>query len=111
MLLALVIDRANCRIYVILNRGALFGISTVLVVFSALFFLLLVCSIILCCGIILHLLFAAFILHVCLCCFDVDLLEQIFSIWVCYLFKPKTINIKSKININFKTYYFEENNE
>jgi len=33
-----------------------------------------------CWGIILRLLFATFILHLCLCCSDVDLLEGIFSI-------------------------------
>jgi len=80
MLPALVTDRAICRIDVILNRGALFGIWTMLVVFSGLFFLLLDRSISLCWGVILRLLFAAFILHLCLCCSDVDLLEEIFSI-------------------------------
>ena len=45
MLPALVIDRVICRIDVILNRGAIFGIWTMLVVFSGLFFLLLDCSI------------------------------------------------------------------
>jgi len=80
MLPALVTDRAICRIDVILNRGALFGIWTMLVVFSGLFFLLLDCSISLCWEVILRLLFAAFILHLCLCCSDVDLLEGISSI-------------------------------
>jgi len=80
MLPALVIDRVICRIDVILNRGAIFGIWTMLVVFSGLFFLLLDCSISLYCGVILRLLFAAFILHLCLYCSDVDLLEGIFSI-------------------------------
>ena len=80
MLPALVTDRAICRIDVILNRGALFGLWTMLVVFSGLFFLLLDCSISLCWGIILCLLFATFIHHLCFCCSDVDLLEGIFSI-------------------------------
>jgi len=61
MLPALVTDRAICQIDVILNRGALFGIWTMLVVFSGLFFLLLDCSISLCWKIIPRLLFAAFI--------------------------------------------------
>jgi len=77
MLPTLVIDRAICRINVILNRGALFGIGTMLVVFAELF---LDCSISLCWGVILRLLFQVFILHIYLCCSDVDLLEGIFSI-------------------------------
>ena len=80
MLPALVTDRAICRIDVILNRGALFGIWTMLVVFSGLFFLLLDCSISLYWGVILRLLFTAFIFHLCLCYSNVDLLEGIFSI-------------------------------
>jgi len=111
MLPALVTDRANCQIDVILNQGALFGIWTILAMFSGLFFLLLDCSISLCWGVILCLVFATFILYLCVYCSDVDLLEEIFSIWVCCLFKSKTINNKSKININLKTYYLEESNE
>jgi len=80
MLPALVIDRTICRIDVILNQEALFGIWTILVVFSGLFVLFLDCLISLCWEIILRLLFATFILHLCLCCSNVDLLEGIFSI-------------------------------